>query len=97
MIQINMSMPKSCWNCKVEQLTRDCPCNLGYADSIDYKDKRHPDCPLQEEPNAVSQEILEDIKAEIKETLDADWSYELYQALRIIDWHMSGKGNHADS
>lgn len=37
--------------------------------------------------------VIEDIKTEIKETLNADWSDGLYQALRIIDRHISGKEN----
>ena len=42
-------------------------------------------------PDAVSMEVIEAIREEIKKTLDADWSDGLYRALKIIDRHI-GKG-----
>lgn len=39
----------------------------------------------------VPMSVIEDIKAEIEQILDVDWSDGLYQALRIIDKHISGK------
>lgn len=40
-----VSLPSSCWLCAYEGIL-PCPCSTGPAS--DYKDKRHPDCPLVE-------------------------------------------------
>lgn len=43
--------------------------------------------------NGVSMRKIDDIRTEIRQTLDADWSDGLYQALHIIDKYISGKEN----
>lgn len=49
-VVINIDMPKSCLDCEIENYVVDCPCRLGFSSASDYKDKRHPDCPLLELP-----------------------------------------------
>lgn len=45
-----MEMPPNCWDCRVETLTGQCPCNIGIAEASDYRDRRHEDCPIKEAP-----------------------------------------------
>lgn len=47
MIEIDIEMPKSCMCCQVSDSVPDCPCK-GNTLIFDYRDKRHPDCPLVE-------------------------------------------------
>ena len=43
----DMKMPKSCIRCQVSDSVPDCPCK-GNTLIFNYRDKRHPDCPLIE-------------------------------------------------
>lgn len=44
MIVLNKKMPKSCWECFTKLHIEDCPCNDTKVQ--DYKESRHPDCPI---------------------------------------------------
>lgn len=57
-----VSLPSSCWLCAYEGIL-PCPCSTEPAS--DYKDKRHPDCPLAEVPEPhgrlIDGDKLEDV------------------------------------
>ena len=40
-------MPRNCWECEIEGCVSSCPCMEGYAESSDYKNRRHDSCPLK--------------------------------------------------
>lgn len=58
----DMKMPKSCIRCQVSDSVPDCPCK-GNTLILDYRDNRHPDCPLieieQSEDCVSRQAVLE--------------------------------------
>ena len=37
------------------------------------------------DPDVIERKVIDDIKAEIRQTLDADWSDGLYRSLQIIE------------
>lgn len=45
-----MEMPKSCSRCTLEDgfTEYDCECKIGGFDTGEYKEERHPDCPLED-------------------------------------------------
>lgn len=54
MILGNIKDPKTCFNCELELEVKNCPCNLGTADASDFKNSKHPDCPLIIIPDNVT-------------------------------------------
>ena len=58
---------------------------LEYFSDINHA---YNDCGKLDSLSYMIDELFEDIKAEICQTLDVDWSDGLYQALRIIDKHI---------
>lgn len=66
-IVLNLSMPKNCWECKYScMLNKDCPVMLGYANSGDFREARHPECPIQEIPTEHGRLVdCDDIRLEM--------------------------------
>lgn len=46
----NAKLPTNCFNCDYEKLTENCPCHIGICSASEYKDSKHPNCPLKEVP-----------------------------------------------
>lgn len=100
MIQIDVDMPESCMTCEWRKFNT---CMFSKEVFIPHANRngegRHEDCPLQElpsvTPDAVSMEVIDAIRAEIKnESLLSETalrSMGLDKALAIIDKHI-GKG-----
>ncbi len=49
-ILINAKLPTNCFTCDYEKLTNNCPCYIGICSASEYKNSRHPDCPLEKRP-----------------------------------------------
>lgn len=46
MLLVDIDMPHDCWQCKIEDLVHNCPCMQGVASASEYKECRHPNCPI---------------------------------------------------
>jgi len=93
MIQIDMEMPDSCYNCELHNyhfcdLTKTCIVH-NWNDST-----RAGDCPLKEVPE---NSVLEDIKAKIRHFMfevnpsSSESDYACNYILDLINNHISGK------
>lgn len=84
MLLVDIDMPHDCWQCKIENLVHNCPCMQGVASASDYKDCRHPNCPIQE-VNEVQMVDIKDLLKRVEELETAvadikDWKENIESA-----------------